>query len=139
MDGEQTNGRAVLGFELAALAEDQQSWSSQTFGGKDVRGPVGTLKHLAKEAVEAQAAWVRLKEMAADAPLADRVAAVEDVQEEMGDILILLLDAGWRAGLTPLDIIRAAGAKMSKNKARLWPQLADQNPNEPTEHDRAGE
>lgn len=139
MAGETTGGEAVLGFELAALADDQRRWSSETFGGGEVRGPVGTLKHLAREAVEVQAAWVRWKEMATDAPAEDRLNAARDVREELGDCLILLLDAGWRAGLSPLDLITAARAKMVKNRQRSWPSLADQNPDEPCEHDRSGE
>jgi hypothetical protein len=41
---------------LGEFANAQMDWSEKTFGPKEHRGPIGPLKHLAKEAVESQEA-----------------------------------------------------------------------------------
>lgn len=108
----------TLGDKLDDLARDQADWSERTFGSDSIRGPLGPLKHLEKEAREAQACPTDLKEYA--------------------DILILLLDSSRRAGFTPLDLIDAAIAKMVENKAREWPAFDPAKLDEPTEHVRDG-
>ena len=90
----------MLGAELEELAEDQSEWSQATFGSDQQRGPVGPLKHLEKEAREA-------------------AANPSDVSE-YADCLLLLLDASRRAGITPLELVRAGAAKMQTNKVRRW-------------------
>lgn len=105
-----------LGRSLTELARDQAAWSHETFGPASARGPVGPLKHLAKEAAEA-----------ADRP--------DDISE-YADILILLLDATWRRGLVPEDIVGAALAKMAENRAREWPPFDPSKADEPVEHVR---
>jgi hypothetical protein len=106
----------TLGDKLDDLARDQADWSERTFGPDTLRGPIGGLKHLEKEAREAQACPKDIKEYA--------------------DILILWLDASRRAGFTPLDVIEAAIAKMQENKARSWPAIDLAKLDEPTEHVR---
>jgi hypothetical protein len=102
-----------VGALLLDLAADQSEWSQATFGKDTGRGSIGALKHLEKEAREAQAA-----------PL-DRT--------EYADCFLLILDASRRAGMTPLDLIREAAAKMVVNKGRKWgPKVEGQ----PTEHVR---
>lgn len=102
-----------LGEALLSLSRDHAAWSQKTFGSDADRGPIGALKHLAKEAVEAQ-----------DSP---------GDSSEYADCLLLLLDASRRAGFSPLALIRCAQNKMQANKARDWPApLAD----EPVEHVR---
>jgi hypothetical protein len=108
----------TLGDKLDDLARDQADWSERTFGPDTLRGPIGGLKHLEKEAREAQACPTDIKEYA--------------------DILILLLDTSRRAGFTPLDVIEAAIAKMQENKARIWPAIDPTKLDEPTEHVREG-
>lgn len=100
-----------LGTELSALCADQAIWSQDTFGPDDKRGPIGPLRHLAREAKEAE-----------DKP--------KDIVE-YADCLLLLLDARRRAGFTIADLIRAAQAKMVVNRAREWPVPVD---DEPVEH-----
>jgi hypothetical protein len=109
---------ATHGDKLVALARDLADWSERTFGPDTLRGPIGALKHLEKEAREAQAQPGDIKEYA--------------------DILILWLDASRRAGFTPLDMIDAAIAKMQENKARTWPAIDLSKLDEPTEHIREG-
>ena len=97
-----------LGINLNCLAEDQSAWSQATFGRDCERGPIGTLKHLAKEAVEAQ-----------EKP---------DDEFEYADCLLLVLDAARRAGLSPLQLVKVARDKMVINKTREWLKPTDDNP-----------
>jgi ParB family chromosome partitioning protein len=91
---------ADIGEALLSLADDQSAWSQATFGDDIERGPIGPLKHLEKEAREAQ-----------ENPT-DRM--------EYADCLILLLDASRRAGMTPMCLVRAAQKKMIVNRGRQW-------------------
>lgn len=103
-----------IGFALRRLSEDQAEFSQATFGSDDVVGPIGPLKHLSREAIEAAEAPNNLTEYA--------------------DCLLLLLDASRRAGFSVLQLVTAAGNKLLTNKKRKWkkPQAAD----EPIEHVR---
>jgi NTP pyrophosphatase (non-canonical NTP hydrolase) len=96
------------------LARDQASWSQATFGSDDDRGPLGPLKHLEKEAREAQSA----------------VGSAE-LREELADCFILILDASRRAGIKPMQLVEASQEKMAKNRKRTWPKPI---PDEPVEH-----
>lgn len=100
-----------LGIKLADLVTDQSDWSQATFGADSVRGPIGALKHLKKEADEA---------------IADPTS-----KEEYADCLLLILDASRRAGIKVMQLIEAAQAKMLKNKSRTWPTPTS---DEPVEH-----
>lgn len=97
-----------LGLNLNCLAEDQSAWSQAVFGSDSQRGPIGPLKHLAKEAVEAQ-----------DNP---------DDEFEYADCLLLILDAARRAGFSPLSLVKTARDKMVINKKRTWSKPTDDNP-----------
>lgn len=116
-----------LGSELDELASDQAAWSQATFGTDAERGPVGSLRHLAKEAEETVKAWIINNHASGDQG---------DVREEFADCLLLVLDASRRARITPLELIRAAAEKMTKNKARKWSKPTD---DQPVEHVRDGE
>ena len=102
-----------LGWNLIHLCKDQAEWSQKTFGSDQERGPIGPLKHLEKEAREAQ-------ENPRD-------------YEEYADCLLLILDAARRAGLDASNLVAAARLKMNKNKARTWPKPVN---DEPVEHVR---
>lgn len=106
----QTN---LLGVYFQSLADEISSWSQFTFGTDAERGPIGPLKHLAKEAMEA-----------ANDP-SDRA--------EYADCLILILDASRRAGITPQELVSAALEKMQVNRSRSWPKPVN---DEPVEHVR---
>ncbi len=101
------------GEALRDLARDHAAWSQATFGSDLERGPIGPLKHLEKEAREAQ--------------------ANPDDAEEYADCLLLLLDAARRAGIKPLELIRAAQAKLEINRGRQWSLPVS---DEPVEHVR---
>ena len=91
----------------------QAEWSQATFGADNVRGPLGALKHLEKEAREAQADITDLVEYA--------------------DCLFLTFDAARRAGLTLDKLLDIAFEKLEKNKKRTWNKPTS---DEPVEHVR---
>lgn len=80
-------------------------WSDATFGNV---GPVGPLKHLSKEALEA--------------------AAEPDDLSEWADMQFLLWDAQRRAGISDGEITAAMEEKLQVNMARQWPEPKDGEP-----------
>lgn len=87
------------------IRREHAEWSDATFG--DV-GPIGPLKHLSKEALEA--------------------AAEPDDLSEWADMQFLLWDAQRRAGITDEQITQAMIEKLAINKARQWPEPKDGEP-----------
>lgn len=80
-------------------------WSQTTFGNV---GPVGPLKHLSKEALEA--------------------AEQPGDLSEWADMQFLLWDAQRRAGITDEQITQAMIDKLAVNKQRSWPEPKDGEP-----------
>ncbi|AYJ73323.1 hypothetical protein HOU43_gp35 [Cronobacter phage CS01] len=78
---------------------EHANWSQETFG---AAGPIGPLKHLAKEAIE----------------------AAENPGDlfEWADMQFLLWDAQRRAGITDEQITKAMIEKLAVNKSRKWPE-----------------
>lgn len=91
----------LLNSNIEALIADQAAWSQATFGSDESRGPIGTLKHLAKEAVEAQEAF-----------------GTDTFEEELADCLLLLFDATRRGKSSIYRILIAAEKKMEVLKQR---------------------
>lgn len=91
--------------ERERIRREHAEWSDATFG--DV-GPVGPLKHLSKEALEA--------------------AAEPDDLSEWADMQFLLWDAQRRAGVTDEFITRAMIEKLEINKSRQWPEPKEGEP-----------
>lgn len=87
------------------VRREHAEWSDKTFG--DV-GPVGPLKHLSKEALEA--------------------AANPEDPLEWADMQFLLWDAQRRMGISDRFITRAMIEKLAINKARQWPEPKDGEP-----------
>lgn len=87
------------------IRQRHAEWSQTTFG--DV-GPVGPLKHLSKEALEA--------------------AAEPDDLSEWADMQFLLWDAQRRAGICDGEITAAMEEKLKVNMARQWPEPKDGEP-----------
>ncbi|HHE5679099.1 TPA: DUF550 domain-containing protein [Citrobacter freundii] len=87
------------------VRREHAAWSQATFG--DV-GPVGPLKHLSKEALEA--------------------AAEPDDLSEWADMQFLLWDAQRRAGISDGEITAAMEEKLKVNMARQWPEQKDGEP-----------
>lgn len=91
--------------ERERIRREHAEWSDATFG--DV-GPVGPLKHLSKEALEA--------------------AEQPGDLSEWADMQLLLWDAQRRAGITDEQITRAMVEKLAVNKKREWPEPKDGEP-----------
>ncbi|MFP8445611.1 dATP/dGTP pyrophosphohydrolase domain-containing protein [Citrobacter braakii] len=91
--------------ERDQVRREHAAWSDETFG--DV-GPVGPLKHLSKEAIEA--------------------AAEPGDLSEWADIQFLLWDAQRRAGISDEQITQAMVEKLAVNKQREWPEPKDGEP-----------
>nr|WP_228728708.1 DUF550 domain-containing protein [Klebsiella michiganensis] len=87
------------------IRNEHAEWSQSTFGNV---GPIGPLKHLSKEALEAAAAPGDLSEWA--------------------DMQFLLWDAQRRAGITDEQITQAMIEKLAENKQREWPEPKDGEP-----------
>lgn len=102
--------------KLADLVDDQSQWSQSTFGSDSERGPIGALKHLAKEANECIEA-----------------IGTPNYAEEIADCFLLLIDAARRGGVTIPSMVYAARRKMIVNKYRSWPKPTS---DEPVEHVR---
>ena len=84
---------------------EHAEWSRATFGKV---GPIGPLKHLAKEALES--------------------AAAPGDMSEWADMQFLLWDAQRCAGITDEQITQAMTDKLEVNKARKWPEPKDGEP-----------
>ncbi len=87
------------------VRNEHAEWSQATFGNV---GPIGPLKHLSKEALEA--------------------AAEPGDLSEWADTQFLLWDAQRRAGITDEQITQAMIEKLSVNKQRDWPEPKDGEP-----------
>lgn len=91
--------------ERDQVRREHAEWSQATFGNV---GPVGPLKHLSKEALEA--------------------AAEPGDLSEWADMQFLLWDAQRRAGITDEQITQAMIEKLAVNKQREWPEPKDGEP-----------
>ncbi|VUC79820.1 Eaa1 [Raoultella terrigena] len=85
--------------ERDQVRREHAEWSQVTFGNV---GPIGPLKHLSKEALEA--------------------AAEPGDLSEWADMQFLLWDAQRRAGITDEQITQAMIEKLVVNKQRSWPE-----------------
>lgn len=91
--------------ERDRIRREHAEWSDATF---ENVGPVGPLKHLSKEALEA--------------------AAEPDDLNEWADMQFLLWDAQRRAGISDEQITQAMVEKLAVNKQRQWPEPKDGEP-----------
>lgn len=91
--------------ERDQVRREHAEWSQSTFGSV---GPIGPLKHLSKEALEA--------------------AAEPGDLSEWADMQFLLWDAQRRAGVTDEQITQAMIDKLAVNKQREWPEPKDGEP-----------
>ncbi|HGF6345387.1 TPA: dATP/dGTP pyrophosphohydrolase domain-containing protein [Escherichia coli] len=87
------------------MRHEHAKWSDSTFG---CVGPIGPLKHLSKEALEA-------------------AAEPEDLSE-WADMQFLLWDAQRRAGISDAEITAAMEDKLKINMERQWPEPKDGEP-----------
>ncbi|EPA2812902.1 dATP/dGTP pyrophosphohydrolase domain-containing protein, partial [Escherichia coli] len=92
-------------LEREQIRHEHAKWSDSTFG---CVGPIGPLKHLSKEALEA--------------------AAEPDDLSEWADMQFLLWDAQRRAGISDAEITAAMEDKLKINMERQWPEPKDGEP-----------
>ncbi len=109
--GTQLYRHAQPASEREQVRSAHAEWSQATFGNV---GPVGPLKHLSKEALEA--------------------AEQPGDLSEWADMQFLLWDAQRRAGITDDQITQAMIDKLAVNKQREWPEPKD---GEPRQHIKA--
>lgn len=110
LDNDQAHMLTAFKIALASLEREQirhehAKWSDSTFG---YVGPIGPLKHLSKEALEA--------------------AAEPDDLSEWADMQFLLWDAQRRAGISDAEITAAMEDKLKINMERQWPEPKDGEP-----------
>ena len=110
LDNDQAHMLTAFKIALASLEREQirhehAKWSDSTFG---CVGPIGPLKHLSKEALEA--------------------AAEPDDLSEWADMQFLLWDAQRRAGISDAEITAAMENKLKINMERQWPKPKDGGP-----------
>lgn len=98
---------------LKEFWQEHSYWSQKTFGPDIQRGPIGPLKHLAKEVQEC-------------------IRNPDDL-EEYADLIFLVFDSCRRAGFTYSDLEAAVTFKLAKNKKRKWNIPTS---DEPVEHIR---
>lgn len=98
-------GKAEPVSKREKVRREHAEWSDATFGNV---GPVGPLKHLSKEALEA--------------------AAEPGDLSEWADMQFLLWDAQRRAGISDGEITAAMEEKLAINKTRQWPEPKDGEP-----------
>ncbi|HEI4028439.1 TPA: DUF550 domain-containing protein [Escherichia coli] len=96
---------ALASLERERVRHEHAKWSDSTFG---CVGPIGPLKHLSKEALEA--------------------AAEPDDLSEWADMQFLLWDAQRRAGISDAEITAAMENKLKINMERQWPEPKDGEP-----------
>lgn len=96
---------ALASLEREQIRHEHAKWSDSTFG---CVGPIGPLKHLSKEALEA--------------------AAEPDDLSEWADMQFLLWDAQRRAGISNAEITAAMEDKLKINMERQWPEPKDGEP-----------
>ncbi|HFU8884159.1 TPA: dATP/dGTP pyrophosphohydrolase domain-containing protein [Escherichia coli] len=95
----------MASLERELIRHEHAKWSDSTFG---CVGPIGPLKHLSKEALEA--------------------ATEPDDLSEWADMHFLLWDAQRRAGISDAEITAAMEDKLKINMERQWPEPKDGEP-----------
>lgn len=99
-------------MDFSYYVKQQKEWSIKTFGeGQRVEG---VLKHIEKE-------------------LAEIREHPQDLTEYI-DVIILAMDAAWRAGFTPDEIETELRRKQLQNTLRKWPPINPNNHDDAIEH-----
>jgi len=98
-----------------AFFREVDAWGDATFGTPAERGPIGPLKHLAKEVQEC---------------LDNPTDPLEYV-----DCLFLVRDASRRAGLSGPQLLAYCWEKLNINRARTWPKPTSDGPVEHVRED----
>lgn len=108
---------------------ERASWSQETFGTVNERGPLGPLRHLKKELLE------EVLPLLDEATGRCREGRAAELVEELVDLRFLVDDAMMRQGVPYGYYQELLWAKLKRNRGRVWPKST--SPNEPVEHDRS--
>lgn len=116
----------------------QRAWSAKTFGPGYRRGPIGPLKHLAKEVNEAIEQAELARRLNAEMDLVGEGKAVARLHKEIADLQFLAWDAAWRSGMSAGQLAETCWKKLKENQERVWPPIpeGDGPLDEPVEHCR---
>jgi len=106
--------RRAPSFNFHQHLLEQRAWSEKTFGPGYLCK--GFIDHVRKELVE--------------------IEQDPNDLEEWIDVVILALDACWRIGASPSQIIGALQDKTAKNRARKWPDWRTRTNDKAIEHVR---
>ena len=102
----------IVNADLIGILHRQREFSAKTFGpGKRTKGIV---EHIRKELVEVEGSNGSL--------------------DEWIDVLILALDATWRTGATPSEVVEALIEKSRRNETRKWSDWRKAPPDAAIEH-----
>jgi hypothetical protein len=127
-----------------------KAWQANQFGPVSKRGPLGPLRHLQKEAREAEGLVDSVvcpkcsvsepRSLCAvnrcDHPWHDPDVGTKRafLYEEIADCQFMVWEAAWRSGMSVEDLAAHLERKLEKNKSREWPLASD---SEPVEHVRS--
>lgn len=120
-------GYTAEAVDMREFWDQQAEWSNGVFGPDRTRGPIGPIKHLGKEAIEA----LKEAELTPEPQMGS-----DDLKTEIVDCLLLTFDAARRSGMSFQQLTESAFAKLEINKSRHWPKPTS---DEPVEHLRDGE
>ena len=123
--------------EARKFWDEHADFSELTFGPSSKRGPLGALKHLEKEAKEAQVEatiYDNTKNISDSVMFEASVTAKAKLHEEIVDCLFLTFDAARRSGMSFDDLFAGAFRKLEKNRKRKWQVPTE--PDQPIEHVR---
>jgi hypothetical protein len=105
-------------LDLVKFLKQQRNFSLHAFGPNE--RTKGIVDHIKKEIKEIEKAETPGEKM-----------------NEFVDVVILALDAMWRLGFSPEEIVVAIQLKQSLNIRRKWPDWRTVPENEAVEHDRS--
>ena len=104
----------IVNADLIGIIYRQREFSGKTFGpGKRTKGLVD---HIRKELIE--------------------IEESKGALDEWIDVIILALDAAWRTGATPSEIVEALVEKQHRNETRNWPDWRSMPKDVAIEHKR---
>lgn len=114
-------------------------WSRATFGPVEDRTIDGVIEHIRKELDEVKEAAEDLTENRKE-PVGSlggayaRQKITNNYAEEVCDILILGMELANVMDIRPQHLQATLDKKQTKNEARKWPEVSEQEPGKPIEH-----
>jgi predicted house-cleaning noncanonical NTP pyrophosphatase (MazG superfamily) len=113
MPNHKPSASEILSKTIFQYIREHREWSMNTFGPNDHLE--GLLKHIQEEIQEIREAKSRQEQLM-----------------EIIDIIILSIDAAWRIGFPPDEIVSVLIEKQNINRTRKYPRITDES--QPTRH-----